>query len=795
MVKKMFPIAIILIVWFIFSYPIFLQNKIAFPSDFLVNNVSLWGLYENFWSPVKNPAMPDVISQMYPWKKFTIEMLKGGQIPFWDPYSLSGTPHLANYQSAVFSTTNIFYFVFDFKNAWNLSVVIQPLLAGLFTYLFARSLKLSSGASLLSSVSFMFCGFITTWMNYTTLSLAISFLPLALLAIEKFSDNFKSRWLLILSIAITLSFFSGHFQTSFYLGLFTYGYILFKFLENKNIKKFIYLNIFYLSGILLASPQLIPTMEFYLNSSRSKGFGKVSPFPLTHLPTIISPDFYGNPVTRNNFSLIYAEYSLFAGVIPFCLSILTLLSKNKSTLFFLISAIVALILSIDTPLTNLLISAQIPVISTSALSRILVIFSFSIAILGGYGLDLFAKHLMERNYKKISLWVISLIGMFLVIWIFVLSKKIDPLYYPIALKNLILPSGLFLAIIFSIFIGIKKSIIRFSIALLIILTIFDMLRFATKWQPYTSKDLAFPATPIINKLITLDNTYRTHAPFTAEGSVYFKIPITEGYTPLYIDKYGDFIASIIDGKIKSSSRYTVSLPLNPNNLDKAINLLNIKYVLVKKSDLSQSWVFPIGKFPEDRFKKIYEDDKFLIFENNQVFPKAYLVGDYTVQKSEQEILNKIIDKNFDLEKHVIIEKDPKINKSKLSTGETKITEYSPNKITVITNSEKNSFLVLGENFYPGWEVKVNGEKKEILRSNYTFKSVLVPSGKSTVEFYYFPKSFKDGLKIAIFALATMLASLIVKLYLDKRGNKPESVNNKMLKKQILRLKSQKNKKY
>src|SRR3989344_7176291 len=111
---KFWPIIFIFIIWFIFTSPYFLNNKVPFASTYQVNFFAPWSTYSEFWGPVKNNAMPDVITQIYPWKHFTIETLKNGQIPLWNPYSFSGTPHLANYQSAVLSPFNILFFIFSF---------------------------------------------------------------------------------------------------------------------------------------------------------------------------------------------------------------------------------------------------------------------------------------------------------------------------------------------------------------------------------------------------------------------------------------------------------------------------------------------------------------------------------------------------------------------------------------------------------------------------------------------------------------------------------------------------------
>ena len=96
-----------------------------------------------------------------PWKKLTIDSLNDFQIPFWNPYSFSGTPHLANYQSGTFSITNLFYFIFDFNIAWSFAVLVQPLLAGIFTYFFVRSLKKRSNC-----INYSFYFIHVLWIYY-----------------------------------------------------------------------------------------------------------------------------------------------------------------------------------------------------------------------------------------------------------------------------------------------------------------------------------------------------------------------------------------------------------------------------------------------------------------------------------------------------------------------------------------------------------------------------------------------------------------------------------------------------
>ncbi|MEK9178507.1 MAG: YfhO family protein, partial [Patescibacteria group bacterium] len=297
LIKRYFPFIFIFFLWLAFSAPFF-AGKVPYPSNYLVNHNAPWSAYERFWGPVKNDSMPDILGQIYPWKHLTIEALKSGEIALWNPYSFSGTVHLANYQSAALSPLNLLFFIFDFVNAWSILVLLQQLLAGLFTFAFLRSIKRSKFASLIGAVSFMFCGFITSWMEYATLGYAILFLPLALLAIEKFKQEEGPIYLFLLSVSVPLSFLSGHFQISLYFLLFVASYLLFTFFQTRNKNQLGYLFLSICFGLLLSMPQILPSIEAYSYSLRSEVFQKIEVIPFNYLPTFFAPAFFGNHVTR-----------------------------------------------------------------------------------------------------------------------------------------------------------------------------------------------------------------------------------------------------------------------------------------------------------------------------------------------------------------------------------------------------------------------------------------------------------------------------------------------------------------
>src|SRR5438094_195859 len=84
------PLFFIVGVWFTFSSPYFLHHRIPYPAKYQDSFFKPWSAYPQYGIPVQNDSLSDVVDEIYPWKYFTIQMLKTGQLPFWNPYSFSG---------------------------------------------------------------------------------------------------------------------------------------------------------------------------------------------------------------------------------------------------------------------------------------------------------------------------------------------------------------------------------------------------------------------------------------------------------------------------------------------------------------------------------------------------------------------------------------------------------------------------------------------------------------------------------------------------------------------------------
>lgn len=745
---RFWPILFILGVWFAFSFPYFFQQKVPYPSKYQVSFFGPWSFYPEFAGPVKNNAMPDVVDQMYPWKYFTIQSLKAGEIPYWNPYNFAGTPHLANFQTAVFSPFNLLFFVLPFVDAWSILVLFQVILAGLFTYFYLRELSVSKSGALISGITFMFCGFVVTWLAYGSLAMAIVWLPLVLYAVERIFHRYVWWSLPLVSLGIVCSYFSGHVQTSLYLTVFSLFYIIFKGVVTRNWKSFALAGIFFMLGIAVALIQILPTFALYAQSVRSGLVYQDGQIPLQYLVTIFAPDFYGNPVTRNDWMSYYQEWASFIGIIPFALTIVALFrSKNPLVYFFGVMGILALLFASDTPLRQLLAVSGIPVFATSIPSRMIVLFSFSFAVLAGFGLDALWENLKKKSVIK-SMLPLSVVGLLLfTIWIVLLVFKVLPDdKTTLAIRNLLLPTLLFI-FMFMLVVGtffsmrflhkkIVHLVIPFVIGTLIVLTTFDSLRFATKWMPFDEKAFVFPDVPIIKQIQERQNGGRVYGSFGTQVEPYYGIQTVEGYDPLYIGRYGEFIRTANTGAYKEAERSVAQLYRRGQYTERILDLLGVSLIVQPRSYAFQDWAFPVWANKE-KYPVIYEDEFFQLFRNTTAMPRVQLFSTYEVIQDDKALLKRFYTEDFDFRNILLLEKDPELAQSgEQKNGKAEIVSYKPNKVIIAVETDRSALLFLSDSYYPNWKAFVNGKEVEIFRADYAFRAVIVPEGKSTVEFIY-----------------------------------------------------------
>src|SRR3989344_1463805 len=212
---------------------VILQGNVVFSTHFLASFYSPWTTYKYEGYPNGIPNKPiggnDNIRMFYPYRTFINESLSKGEIPLWNPYNFSGSPLLANFQSAVFYPLNWIYFFLPQITAWGLLVVVQPVLGTLFMYLYLRQFIRQKLAAFFGAFTFGFSGFILVWsQENAVVGQAAIWYPLALLATDKLISFPSSKYFIFLIAVLTLCILAGFLQVTFYIFLVTFLYGIFR---------------------------------------------------------------------------------------------------------------------------------------------------------------------------------------------------------------------------------------------------------------------------------------------------------------------------------------------------------------------------------------------------------------------------------------------------------------------------------------------------------------------------------------------------------------------------------------
>ena len=272
-------------------------------------------------------------------------------------------------------------------------------MAGIIMYFLLRSLDRSKEASLIGSTAFMFCGFLTVWMAYGTLGWAVLWLPLVFAAVRMHVNKRSWCYLVIIALSLMSSFFSGHFQMSVYVLLATVAFIIYQSFLTKRMREGIELVVAVVLGLMLSAPQILPSLEAYNLSVRSELFTQGGGIAWQYLVTVFAPDFYGNPVTRNDWLGYYAECASYIGVVPLLLAVYAIIRRAKYT-GFLGLAVISFLIATPTPINAFVVWLKLPAISTSYAARIIVLASFSLAVVGAYGLDGLREDWGKKNFLQ-----------------------------------------------------------------------------------------------------------------------------------------------------------------------------------------------------------------------------------------------------------------------------------------------------------------------------------------------------------------------------------------------------------
>jgi len=680
---------------------------------------------------------------------------------------------MANMKTMVFYPFNVLFFLGEAKS-WNVLLFLQVFLSMIFSYILSRDFKLSNISSMFVSLGFALSSLMVGVLEFGSEGHVLLWLPLFFLFAKRYMEREKRKYLILLGFTLAFSIFAGQLQYIAYMLILLAGFILFYgYILKVKFSVYFLLFLAVFLGIGMSALQLLPSIELFpyshrglLDSHQLRDVftrGLINPSQIFRL---LSPDFFGNPVTRD-LTIGYIETSGYFGIIPlfFCVFAMIFVRNNVFVRFFTASFIVALLLS-SRGVGEILYFLKIPIVTSGSADRIFLVVLFSGAILSGFGLDKFVNTKnLKRNIFSLIIFTLTFI---VIIGIYLLSKLNDLESAKLFLNNIKFVSGI-LAIFF---IGTVTYILLFSkrknffiagvfTIFTLSFTFFDLFRLGYRFLTFSNEKFFYPEMGVTRFIKTAQSNSleRTYGITDPELGTFLNIYTVETYNPLYLARTGIALQALqgkLDEKLSIDNKYFLNS--EGEKLKRVLDFLGVSFFVLKTTpetkDSPSIRYLKTNRFEGD-FKLIYRDDRHAVYKNLTAYPRFGLYYQAQEVKDDAESLQTISQNAIDFRKKVLLEEKIPIPLEE-GSGSAKLLGTTVNTQKFRIETDKPSFFYVSDTFFPGWKAKVNNHETKIYRANYNFRAVLVPKGNSIIEFMYIPNTFLIGVWISALSLLFLI---------------------------------------
>jgi hypothetical protein len=655
----------------------------------------------SFPYPNSGSLYSDLAISHYPNAVFLKEtFLNAREIPLWSPTILSGYPFAANPLSGLWYPLGWLIFITPLPFGLNLLVGLHLILGGLGLYLLMKEEGLSHAAALFAGISFALLPklFSHYGAGHLTLLYAVPWTPWLLWS-QRISSNpmggvksFSIPPGLILALIFLADVRWGVFAFVLW-----WAYAA---AHRKGKWKKLILNLIIqtILGLLLAAPLLLPLVEYSLLSTRSMlSVDDVLAYslPFVNLLGLLFPNTEG-----------WHEWMLYSGAMVVLLAVVGQVAgkSRRNKLFWGFVILISIIIALGSHVPGSQLVASLPMVSFFRVpSRALFLTGLSLAALAGYGVETVINS--------------SITG---------LSRTLRAVLICFAFFSLIFTSGLYLlhgevyggiiwgtgGLVLSVFwIGLGLSVKKFPVGIwlagIFIVTLLDLGPIdLNSFQGRAAEQVLSERERVVEFLAGQPGDFRTYSPsysIPQQTAVRYGIRMADGVDPLQLDRYALFM----DGASGVPREgYSVTVPPFANGdpkhdnaeyspLPDKLGLLNIGYV-VSDYELKVEGLRLVAQLGET---SIYKND--------------YQMAPAWLEDEESKPVN-------------IIERGPS---------------------HLFLHVSGPGLLNISEVNYPGWQAKVDGQKRELVTRNGVLMALELEPGQHEIELSFQPLSVFVGITL------------------------------------------------
>lgn len=724
----------------------------------LLATAALWRVPP--WNSLLSPRpgaglLADQLLYLAPWREFMRQEFLRGGFPLWNPYILAGVPFAACVQAAPFHPLN-WALLFLPAAAFSLvAAFLKIFAAGVFTGLHLRRLGASERGAILGGVVFALGGFMTAWLGHPHTNTAC-LLPALFWALGLLWERGTARAAAALGAIAGLALLGGHPPTMLHVFGAAGAYALFLAARSPRGERGRFAALVAGAaalGACLAAPALLPYLEYHGLSSTAEAsralarWGtRLSPWTPLHLmmPLASGSPARGGEILAGLFVMgpesNFIERAGWTGLIPLAFAALALVRRRRHGEVLFHAALAAFGLAAALGLAPLpWLWKALPGYSSVNPTRLILLWSFSVAVLAGLGLDIAPSELRpeERSAVKGAFWLTAVAA--------------GGAYWGLLWLNR----------------GELKSLeMLFAVG---VLCAFGVEILATRWvstpkrrswapwlaglfclvpglelNPSASSATFYPELPSLTALKAA----------AGEGRVFALGHALEpnlGMPSRLRDARGRDFATprryerLVAGEARDFDFYSGAAAMPPNPA-----LLAIGAVGATSRTLAAA---PKG-WP------LAHEGGLFVFRSpaparRVLFVPAARAG------AEEEVFAAVRAPGFDPARLVWFDDGPVAAAGRSAHGDARLVVDGADEVVVETTADGPGWLLLLDGWSPGWVASANGRPARVRRADYAFRAVAVEAGQTRVRFVYTPLSLRVGLMLAALA-ACALAALFLR---------------------------------
>lgn len=422
-------------------------------------------------------ARGDTYNYFYPYWDVRNAAFRAGELPLWTTDLFMGSPLLANPQLGTYYPLNWLTAPFRAPQAIKISILLHSILAGLGVFhLYRVAVEKRVMPALLAALVYSFSGYLGAHVEQINQYQGLAWLPI-LFALYHRTLTRGRPWRdgLLFALAWALQIFCGHTQTVFIsgIGLGVYGIGLGIAARDKPrqiTRRLMTLGACTLVALLLAIPQLLPSLELIGMSNRGSGFsaGEVTAFSL-------SPNLLGRALLPSYDGQLFGEYVAYLGVIGLGLALWGVAAGHLPAgvrRLWIGMALLGLLLALGRSSPLFLLLAELPLFNLFRVpARFLALFTLGMSILAGIGfsaIDRGSSNEQGQDRRRGVMAVGLTIAALILLTRFLLRPEPGAIFGGNAISN--------------------SSLALWSLALVLLLS---LLILRNRWLPYAALALVF----------------------------------------------------------------------------------------------------------------------------------------------------------------------------------------------------------------------------------------------------------------------------------------------------------------